>query len=219
MKVLIDFLLELSENNSKEWMDENRSYYLDMRAYWLDQVQQLLTRLSKYDPSYEHLEPKKTIFRINNNRVFHKDKPIYKDHFAFDPTPKDHPSFYLHVSPFSPFIGGGYYNPNPDILKKLRAGIDYDGDKLKKIINSQRFKKAFKGLSQDDMRLKTSPKGYSKDHRHIDLLNRKSFTTVKRLTQKEILSSEFHDIVEKAYRDMLEFNKYLTKAAEFSKDS
>lgn len=215
MRKVFDFLIELSDNNSKEWMDENRAYYQDVRDHWLNHVQQLLDRLSKYEPTYEKLDPRKTIFRINNNRMFHPDKPIYKDNFAFDPSAKGDPSFYVHVSPFSSFIGGGFYRTPADTLKKVRAAIDYDGEKLKEIVKSPGFQKTFSGLTQDDQMLKTSPKGYTKDHKHIDLLNRKSFTAIKSLSQKEILSSEFHEIVENAFVEMMPFRAYLKKAADF----
>ena len=215
MRKILDFLLELTENNSKEWMDENRSYYLEVRKQWLDHVQQMLDRLSAYEPSYSTLDPKKTIFRINNNRVFHPDKPVYKDNFAFDPSAKGDPSFYVHISPFSAFIGGGFYHPPTDALKKLRAAIDYDGEKLKAIVNSNSFQESLGWLTQDDQMLKTSPRGYSRNHRHIDLLNRKSFTAIRTLTHTEILSSDFHDIVEKTFVEMIPFRGYLKKAMDF----
>ncbi|RMB58613.1 DUF2461 family protein [Dokdonia sinensis] len=35
-------------------------------------------------------------------------------------------------------------------------------------------------------KLKTAPKGYDRDHKHIDLLNSKSFTVYHDLTTEEV---------------------------------
>ncbi len=60
--------------------------------------------------------------------------------------------------------------------------------------------------------LKTSPKGYSQDHKHIDLLRRKSFAVSCPLTQKEVMASNFEEKVIAIYKEMLPFRRYLNQA-------
>lgn len=213
---IYDFLRDLSANNSKEWMDAHRERYHEAKAIWLEEIQAILNRLSKHDPKYALIEPKQTIMRINNNRMFHPDRPVYKDNFACSPNnEQDEASFYIHISPSESFIGGGFYHPDNSLLKKLRAAIDYDGEKLLKIVQQDSFQEFYGGMSEDPDQLKTSPQGYTQDHRHIELLRRKNFTAIRTVTQKEVVSDAFVDIVERAYLELQPFNEYLNRAVQF----
>lgn len=214
-RIIYDFLRDLTDNNSKEWMDEHRDRYQEARNHWIDQVSQILKRLEKYNPKFGKLDPKKTIMRINNNRMFHPDKPIYKGSFAFSPFGMDEAAIYVHISPNSSFVGGGIHRPGSKTLKKLRAAFDYDGGKFKEVISAPAFKAFYGGLSEDEQELKTSPRAYSEDHEHIDLLRRKNFTAIRTLTQKEVNSSDFIGLVEEGYKTLLPFNAYLQKAIDF----
>ena len=140
-KKIYDFLRDLTANNSKEWMDANRKRYTEAKEIWLSEIEQILMRLSAHDPAFEKIKPKDTIMRINTNRRFQPNKPIYKDNFAFSPSSMEEASFYIHLSPQESFIGGGYYRPESAILQKIRAAIDYNGDELKRIVSTPEFKK------------------------------------------------------------------------------
>ena len=65
---------------------------------------------------------------------------------------------------------------------------------------------------RDPKKLKTSPKNYTQDHKHIELLRRKNFTVMKQLTEDEVTGDNFIEIVEEAYLKMKPLNDYLTKA-------
>lgn len=212
---IYSFLRDLTDNNSKEWMDANRKRYHEAKDIWLEEVVQILKRLSKYDPLMEKMNPKKTIFRIVNNRMFHPDRPVYKDNFAFSPSAKEDPSFYVHLSPKESFVGGGYYRPDNTQLKKIRAAIDYDGEAFLKMVYKKSFVDFYGGLSEDPDQLKTSPRDYSADHRHIELLRRKNFVAIRPLRQKEVVSDDFIDILEKAYVELQPMNAYLKNAVDF----
>jgi uncharacterized protein (TIGR02453 family) len=134
---IFDFLQGLRENNSKEWMDENRQRYHEAKDIWLEEVAGFLKRLSPHDSTIEKLSPKQTIMRINNNNMFHPDKPTYKDSFGFDPYKgRNRPAFYVHLSPSGSFLYGGLWRPDSDALKKMREAIDYDGEELMKIVGN-----------------------------------------------------------------------------------
>ena len=175
MKKVYAFLKDLGNNNSKQWMDDNRKYYHEAKQIWIDQLDAIYTRLANHDSRFDTVVPKKTIMRINNNRMFHPDRPVYKDNFGASPFGKDSPELYLHISPNGNMIGGGMYRPDNDGLKKIREAIDYDGQELLDIINKKSFIKYYGGLTYDHTKLKTSPRGYPIDHEYIDLLRRKSF--------------------------------------------
>ncbi|NJO92627.1 MAG: DUF2461 domain-containing protein [Chloroflexia bacterium] len=83
-QAILDFLKDLSINNSKEWMDDNRNRYTFAKDAWLELVQQILTMLSKRDNSYfNNFIPKDCISRITNNRMYNPNLPVYKDFFTF----------------------------------------------------------------------------------------------------------------------------------------
>lgn len=80
-KNLIHFLQELQKNNSKEWMDANRKWYKAVRddyIAWLDDINSSLANL---DDAYYDTPGKIEINRINNNLLFHPNKPVYKESF------------------------------------------------------------------------------------------------------------------------------------------
>lgn len=170
-------------------------------------------KLAKVDPDYTHTTGKQAINRINNNLMYHPNKPIYKDHFGagLDQETKQC-DFYIHLGTSESFIAGGFYKPETSILKSIRQGIDYNGNEFKTILNKKGFKDLLGELIHDGDSLKTAPKGYSQEHEHIDLLRRKTFAVQANLTQKEVMSADFDDQVIKIYKEMLPFRNYLNKA-------
>jgi uncharacterized protein (TIGR02453 family) len=195
-------------------MDANRDRYEEAKQIWIAEVEQILERLAKHDAYYEKITPKSAIERINNNLVYHPNKPTYKDHFGFSPNPNNGAGIYVSAGTGYSFIGGGIHNPHRDTLKQIRSAIDYDGERLKEIIESDDFQSYWGDLDEDKDQLKTSPKGYSQDHPHIELLRRKHFTVSKRITQADILADDFPGIVEEAYLQLKPLMDYLVKATE-----
>lgn len=214
---IFQFLEALSLNNSKEWMDQNRAQYQKTKQSWLDEIQRILDRLAPYDPALSHVEPKKTITRINNNRRFQPDKPIYKDFYSCSVTGgPGTPAFHISISPSESFIAGGLYKPEKEQLLKVRQAFDYDGEEFKNILNAPAFQKHFGGLSDTlDQKLKRVPRGFPKDHPHTDLLLYKSITATRQLTTAEVCSEQFIDLVEQAYLALQPMNQYLDQALNF----
>jgi uncharacterized protein (TIGR02453 family) len=79
------FLRGVSKNNDKKWFDAHRS---DYEQHWLEPakafVETVEPRLAKIAPGV-HAEPRVngSIFRINRDTRFSKDKTPYKDHLDF----------------------------------------------------------------------------------------------------------------------------------------
>lgn len=212
-KNLFDFLETLNKNNSKDWMDEHRDWYESVKADYVQWLEDLDHKLSQIDDNYYSTTGKKAINRINNNLLYHPNKPTYKDHFGagLDKRPKTG-DFYIHLGIDEIFVAGGFYKPKSEHLKSIREAIDYNGDKFKYIINSDTFQKHFGGLMEDEDKLKTSPKGFSQDHKHIELLRLKSFAAMKHFERKDVLSDDFKEKVIETYTAMLPFRRYLNKA-------
>ncbi|WP_298541562.1 DUF2461 domain-containing protein [uncultured Aquimarina sp.] len=210
---LFQFLSELQQNNNKEWMDANRKWYQQIRNSFINWLDNLDTEFAKIDSNYYPTPGRKGINRINNNLLFHPNKPVYKDHFAagLDQRTKQG-DFYIQIGINDCELAGGYWKPDSKILKSIREAIDYNGDELTSIINKKSFQKTFGPLYDDGESLKKAPKGYTMDHEHIDLLRRKTIAVIHPLTKKEILQDDFNERVIEVYKEMLPFRRYLNEA-------
>ncbi len=210
---LFQFLEELQDNNHKEWMDANRKRYQNLRSSFVLWLDELDTRIAQIDSDYYPTPGKKGINRINNNLLFHPNKPIYKDHLGagLDQLTKQG-DFYIEIGISKGALAGGYWRPENKTLQSIREAIDYNGEELVKIINKKSFKNTFGSLyAQDDM-LKSAPKGYSKDHEHIDLLRYRTFAVTYDLKKEDILKDDFVDKIIEIYKEMLPFRRYLRQA-------
>lgn len=209
---LFEFLRDLNRNNNKEWMDEHRKEYHEVRDFYIEWLNQMDIKLGQIDPEYSPTTGKQAINRINNNLLFHPNKPVYKDHFGAGlDKEKGKGDFYIHIGINESFVAGGFYKPEKKKLDSIRAAIDYNGEEFKKILNKKSFIDTFGGLMEEE-KLKTSPKGYSQDHEHIDLLRNKSFVVLHNLTQKEIMQDDFQNKLINIYKEMLPFRNYLNHA-------
>ncbi|MEM9143148.1 MAG: DUF2461 domain-containing protein [Bacteroidota bacterium] len=209
---LIQFLKELNQNNSKEWMDAHRKWYKEVRDDYIQWLDEMDVKLAELDDNYYGTPGKKGINRINNNLMFHPHKPIYKDHFGagLDKRPNTG-DFYMEIGMERSMMAGGFWRPEPKVLRSIRDAIDYDGERLKTILGRKTFRKTFGKLVVDE-KLKKAPKGFSNDHPHIDLLVNKTFAVAHSFDNQEVLLPDFDQKVIRVYQEMLPFRRYLNQA-------
>ncbi len=195
---IFDFLETLMANNSKDWMDKNRSWYEETKGEVVALFDPILDEIKKVDPRIVQPNARRAIGRINNNLMFHPDRPTYKDHFGVGfGYGKGLADFYVGLGVSEVIIAGGLWHPDTERLKKVRMEIDYEGDKLSSIINAENFQNTFELYTEDA--LKTTPKGYAKDHEHIKLLRLKTFAAFKQLKRKDVYSPRFGEMVVDSY--------------------
>jgi uncharacterized protein (TIGR02453 family) len=210
---ILTFLTKLAKNNNRDWFEKNKDTYLEAKDHYEVFVTQMLNELIKFEPALGGLNPKKIPFRIYRDVRFSKDKSPYKINMGggFSPNGKmeQEPGYYLHIQPGNKsFVAGGLYMPDPGNLAKIRQEIDYNPDKLLKILKDKKFKKWYDGFDDWD-RLKTVPKGYAKDHPQIEILKNKSFTTSHAFTDKEVKDKKFLKQVIEACKALKPLNDYL----------
>ncbi len=193
-------------------MDANRKWYTEVRNDFIRWLDGMNTQLAAIDDEYYDTPGKKGINRINNNLMFHPNKPIYKDHFGagFDKRPNTG-DFYLEIGIERCMYAGGLWRPDSKRLRSIRDAIDYNGEEFQKILNKKSFKQTFGGL-WEDVKLTNSPKGFSNDHPHIHLLRNKTFAVAKEFSTKEIFTRNFEEKVITVYKEMLPFRRYLNQA-------
>ena len=163
------------------------------------------------------------MFRLARDVRFGKDKTPYKTHFGAilseEGKKSEKPYYYLHIEPKGKsFLAAGLYAPQSAILKKVRQEIDYNGEGLLTILAKPKIKKYFGALSEiPNQKLKTAPRNYPKDHKHIDLLRNKSFVLNHEVSDKQILTKDFIPYAANIYQAAKPLNDWLNVVFEDEK--
>ncbi|MCU0442844.1 MAG: DUF2461 domain-containing protein [Bacteroidia bacterium] len=185
---LLSFLQQLKQHNTKEWFDDHKKQYQQLRLQWLDFVAETIMAMSVQWPSIAKLEPKDCVFRINRDIRFSSDKSPYKTNFgmSLNPGGKKAPfcGYYLHIEPDNCFIAGGAYLPEPAFLAAIRQEIDYQFNQFTRIVKHPAFTKQFGKISGEA--LKRPPKGYDADNPAIEYLKLKTFIAQKALSSVDL---------------------------------
>ena len=213
---ILKFLQRLSKNNNRVWFEKNRTTYLQAKDDFDQFLETLLEELIKFEDGLAGLNPKKLAFRIYRDVRFSKDKRPYKGNMGagFSPGGKmiQEPGYYLHIEPGNKsLLAGGLYMPDANNLAKIRQEIDYNTERILKILNDRKFKKLFPSLGDFD-KLKTAPKGYVKDHPHIELLKHKSFIVSHPFSDKEVKDKKFAKHVAATAKIIKPLNDFLKDA-------
>lgn len=217
IRQILDFLSELTENNHRDWMQAHKVEYQKAKKTFEEIVAKLLAEFSQVEDALMNLQVKDCIFRINRDIRFTKDKCPYKSNFGASLSPEGrrspYASYYLHIQPQgNSFIGGGMYAPSPQILKNIRQEIDYQGEEFRAILAEPSFQQYFGGLR--DFRLKTTPKGYHKDHPDIKHLRQTRFVLMHQLEDEDLTRPDFLHKVLEVFEIMRPFNHFLNRALE-----
>jgi len=206
-----NFLTQLEKNNDRDWFTANKATYqasLDNVISFADEV---LTKLNRHDV-IETLNGKKSLFRIYRDVRFSKDKSPYKTHWAggYKRASKERRGgYYFQIAPNNnTFIAGGFWAPNKDDLQRIREEIAIDDQELREVLNYKTFVKTFHSLKREQ--LKSSPTGFDKDHKAIDLLRFKQFIVTKNFSDEEVLADNFADKVDETFKAMRPFFDYMS---------
>ncbi len=200
------FLKDLSANNTREWFQANKAAYEAAYENFNHFVKAVETELGKSD----HLEGSKT-FRIYRDVRFSKDKSPYKNHFGagFKRGARMlRGGYYLHLQPGESFAGGGFWEPEPDDLKRIRDEFAFDIQPIRQIESDPVFKKYFGGIQGEG--LKTAPKGYDKNLPGIDLIRKKQFIVMRPFTDQEVTQPTFLQEVVKTFMAMRPYFDYMS---------
>ncbi len=208
-KETLKFFTSIEANNNKPWFEKNRSAYEAVTENYLAFIGELLLLIRKIEPIYEK-DLNKYASRIYRDIRFSKDKSPYKNHISgLIQRAAEHKKcpLYIHIQPGGSFIGGGVWQPEPDLLKNVRQEIDYNGSDFNKIISKKSFTKCFGKIEGES--LVKPPKGYEPDNPNIDLLKLKQYIVKKNFTDAEVLSSNFMTDIASAYKEAVPFFRFM----------
>ncbi len=216
----LTFLRGLKRNNEREWFVERKAEFEErlltpMRLF----VEEMDVRLASFGAEISG-SPKTSIFRIYRDVRFSKDKSPYKTHMGCwfthvragrgvgSETHGAGAGFYFHLEPGASMVAGGIWMPPRPSLQRIREGIAARHAEFRKMIQAKGFRDRFGTLS-DEGQLTRVPRGFDADHPAAPDLRRVSFTASASLADDDVLSPKLPAIVEKDFRRLLPFVRWL----------
>lgn len=221
----VQFLVDLADNNSREWFQPRKTEYERLLKEPMEQLCASLDEQFRARNIPLHADPAKSPFRIYRDVRFSNDKRPYKTavaaSFAWAGEGADaaegrshtehvHASGgYFHLQPGEIYVGGGVWHPEPSWLAAFRERVARRTDEFRSIVDEPAFVKMFGAISDDGESLKRVPPGYPADHPAAELLRKKNVTFGRRLSDDEALSPRLPEILADAFAVATPLLRYL----------
>ena len=214
---LFNFLRELADHNDRDWFKANKKRYEgDVRGPALQFIADFDPHLRAISTQFRAI-PKAvggSLFRIHRDVRFARDKSPYKTHTGLHfrhALGKDAhaPGFYLHLQPDEVFCGVGIWMPDNPTLTKIRDGIVADPQgwtAMKQALADA----GYEWMSQEA--LKRPPRGYPRDHEHVEDLKFKSFAVSRRFEEADVSRPDFIEQVAEAFQGAAPLARVVCKA-------
>lgn len=174
-------------------------------------VDALIEKMNEHD-QIETVSGKKSLYRIYNDIRFTSDKTPYNPRFAGylrRTKPMLRGGYYFWVKPGASRAGCGFVNPSPEDLRRIRQDISSNYDEWRKLLNVKRIQSVFGSMQGEQV--KTSPKGFEKNHPAIDLLRYKQFWFERPFTDEEVLSPDFLNRLNQTFKAIRPFFDYMSE--------
>lgn len=176
----LPFLMELAAHNDRDWFKANEARYEKLvRGPALELIRACAEPLKALSP---HLvaDARKvggSLMRLHRDTRFSKDKTPYKTNVGIQfrhGVGKDvhAPGLYIHIEPGECFVGFGLWQPEPDVLLKLREAVAEKWPRWSGILAEL---DARSGYTQYAEGLKRVPKGFDPEHPAAAELRRTSY--------------------------------------------
>ena len=205
---VFSFLSKLEKNNNRDWFNEHKTEFKAIEKEVKAFYNSVFENLNKHDDI-----DKVKLFRIYRDVRFSKNKLPYKTHFggSFHRTkPRLRGGYYLHIQPNNEsFIATGFWEPAPADLLRIRKEFEMDDSEIRDILADKKFNKVWGNTFVGD-EVKTAPKGFSKDHKAIDLIKKKQYIFTKKFTDKEVQSDQFINEVDAAFKAVRPYFNYMS---------
>lgn len=208
----LTFLRKLAKNNERDWFVANKKEY---EAAYKQPAKEFAEALEDGLKKLTRKPYKSKVFRVNRDLRFSKDKTPYNAHIRIGVSPEKAglvaPAFMFSLEPKLLCAGVGVFDfgKQMDAYRKKVAGKS--GDKLQEIIDEV---VGSGGRMHGEPELKRVPSGFDAEHKHADLLRRKSvavfhdFKSVKEATQPG-----FTDACLEQFKTMKPLFDWLSKVA------
>jgi len=202
----VSFFKKLKKNNNRDWFAENKPKFKELELEIKTFGEELKDRLNEFD-NVDRFK----LFRIYRDIRFSKDKTPFKTHFGLTchrTKPLYRGGYYLHISPGKNFLACGFWDPDPNDLKRIRKELEYDAKELRDIISSKEFFSVWGNLEGSE--LKTAPRNFDKNHPDIDLIRKKQFIFSISYSDEEVCEPQFINKLENALKMVRPFTDYMS---------
>lgn len=217
-KKTTDFLKLAGTQTSPKWLDQHKKEFEAVVQKPLrDLAFHLANGLSKEARGYKF--PLRGFGRLR--RPKHKvgrGQPAYRDWVHLQASRPSNsmfdtnPGLYFYMSAKECFAGSGLYDPSSRQIKQIRAWIDNDAQPLQRVLKQKAFAREYPDGLETEKMLKTFPRLYSPDHKHIEWLRLQAYYVTRSFSRKEVYSSEFPDLILESWRQGLKLNVVLEEA-------
>lgn len=225
-KAALTFFRGLERNNNKPWFEAHRSdYENEVREPMRDLIEEMNARFARFAPEMRG-DPKRSMFRINRDVRFSRDKSPYKTHAACwfnhraasrkvgGEANEGSAGFYFHLQPGGrSMVGGGLWMPPRPQLNKLRDAIADDHGAFARLVRS--LEKNFGGLDEEHGKLKRMPRGFAEDHPAAEWLKLQSFTSGRLLKDADVVGPRLPDLLAREFKALLPLVRWLNGALGF----
>ena len=213
------FLQDLRENNERDWFNANRARYEDAvrepaRAF----IRSMAPALAAISPHFRADDRKQggSLMRIHRDTRFSRDKTPCKTNVGIQfrhALGRDvhAPGFYVHVEPGSAFLAAGLWRPDTGALAMIRARIHEEPDTWRRIRDAPPFRGCFRLGGES---LKTTPRGFARDHPLREDLRRKDFIAIHEVRPPDALGPQLPDLAAARMRDASAWMRFLCEAID-----
>lgn len=216
-KSYIQFFKELSVHNHKDWFDLNRQRYEEeVKAPFYLLVENVIQQLKEVNESFDQ-PVKNTVFRINKDVRFSKDKSPYKLHMAASVSTthkkdwNNPDGIYFQLSAEGLMIGGGLYMPDKLSIQLIREAMKEHSLKFIKLIENPGFKKKIGEIHGEQNKL--LPLEFKNAALENPLIYNKQFYFWKEYWGEKYVTMKNPDqFIVEHYLESLPFIKFLSNA-------
>ena len=212
------FLGALAKNNKREWFEAHREDYqtcfVEPAKDFVAAIGPALGRMAKGTLAEPRVNG--SIWRINRDTRFSKDKTPYKSHlslvFPHGPTfDRKRPAFYFRMNSTRLFLGAGAWGFEPPVLNRYRKAVA-DPKKSAALVSAIAKVEKAGPWSLNTPHYKQVPRGFDKDMATAWLLKYKGLHIGGDLAlPKELFTPDAVDFVVDQYRGLKPVQAWLVK--------
>ena len=222
----VPFLKALGFHQSREWFHENKALYEgELRRPLVDLVETVTQRFEERGIPLRGTR-KGSLFRINRDVRFSKEKHPYNTHVSAvltrTGTKKDTGGVYMHFAPDgvsfagpeqgSFFASGLWFPPSP-LLKAMRQRVISHYGEFTRLVRDLEAN----GLAiGHDQMLTRTPQGFKDidDPQQLDWLKHKSFVVSRQIPDTRLRSSDLADDVVRFAEQVMPFMQFVWRATD-----
>ncbi len=217
MKEVIAFLNDVEQNNNRLWFEENKSRYLEVKAYFEEFVGELIKEIERFDSTIYALSVKDCTYRFYRDTRFSKDKTPYKTHLGAYICPHGKKSglggYYFHIESSgcrylqSHILATGVVCQPSNIIRSIREDVYSLCGEFEEIVSSA------EGFYLDtESKGKLVPKGFPKDCKASEYLKLKDFILNKPIDENYVCSPDLVERLAEDFSKTKAFKDFINRA-------